>query len=324
MSLVREHPAQFDAAQRRAGRDACRAASADLFFAAHFLPRIQRQAIYTLAAVGRQLRDILDPCPGGGAPQAGESACSGVGGCATCAGGETPQQRRAVCAAVLDFLYSGQQTGKPELDGFVIVARHWDIPRALFDQWADGLATLAELKLYATWSRLRSVCNQAAGTAGLIAFRALRNEPRQPPAELEPLVQSWAAAMQLAAMLSELGREVQRGRLALPLDDLVKFGLDRSEVTAMAQAGTAGGDGRWRALMAFEIARVRSLYRGGAGCLRWLPPPARRAAAILGETYLGRLAILERRGGDPFGRPIPATLWSRLARLPAAMQMARR
>src|SRR5687767_4789518 len=103
-------PVQPDPAAYSAAREACRAAAPDVFFACHLLPRPERHAVYTLAVLWDQLRQIIDapveaPTEGNGEP--GSQLPEGVvAGCVSC-GGDSVEQRQAVGVAVLDFLYSG-------------------------------------------------------------------------------------------------------------------------------------------------------------------------------------------------------------------------
>src|SRR6185295_8772142 len=94
----------FNSAQDRAAytaaRAMCRRAARELFFASHFLAREQRHALYVIHAVLGQLHEIVHH------PGTAEQPA------------ETFEQKRAVCGSVLEHLWAGEATGKPELDGF--------------------------------------------------------------------------------------------------------------------------------------------------------------------------------------------------------------
>ena len=141
-------------------------------------------AAYCLAAVGRQIVEIAVPGVAGGERDkpTGRSAGGATevsdaadvdAGCACCEGGESGEQRRAVCMAVLDHLYSGQPTGKPELDGFSQIAEQFALPRELWDRLVEGLIERSAVRRYATWGRLRDHLERTAGTAGRLAVRVL-------------------------------------------------------------------------------------------------------------------------------------------------------
>jgi phytoene/squalene synthetase len=333
----------IDRAHYRAAREACRSLAPGLFFASHFLPRRQRHALYVLAAVVRQLEEIIDPgtktqaegCPGDEAAcvegvVTGTCATGGnaaAGGCATC-GGESPQQRRAVCAAVLDFLYSGQKTGKPELDGFLAVVTPCAIARESFDAIADGLSDFLTTRRFATWNRLRQTVGQSAGAEAALALAVLRRDAGPLPDTAAAQMSAWATSLRLASLLPAVGAYWKQGRLILPLEDLVKHGLSERDLDAMTNAprnapGPAD-DPRWVALMRFECDRLRTLHRGGAGWLTALTPAGARAAAIFGRSVLRRLDHFEAGGFDSSSTQPPPTLWSRLRHLPAAVGAASR
>ena len=180
----------------RATSAACRAVWPDVAFAASFLPKGQRHAVNSVGVVLHQVVQIIDPAAGD------DHACEQEGdkpGCPTptaCGetcqgGGETPQQRRDVCSSILDYLFSGQSTGRPELDGFASVAKQFDLPQASFESFAAGLNDLINTPRYAIWRRLRESLEETCGTAARLVWRILaasqkraarshRRRPRRP------------------------------------------------------------------------------------------------------------------------------------------------
>jgi phytoene synthase len=303
------------AADLRALRRHARTTAPDVFFASHFAPRDRRADLYTLSAVVRQLSDVIVPATV--AAPAGLEAT----GCSTC-GEETPEQRRAVAHSVMDFLFSGDKTGKPELDAFTDMAARRDIQRADFNPLIEGLSLHATLRRYATWKRLRDVCDQTAGSVGLMTWRILGGPA--PDATTRDQIVAFATACRLAVVLNTLGEQLAANRLMVPLDDLVKFSIIETQVRSFAAAQTTAGDPRWVELMRFEIDRVRKLYQGGSGALAALDSASRLAAAVYGETHLALLDKLAERGFDPFKGPVRSGWWDRLRRLPSAVAVAGR
>ncbi|MBV2263619.1 MAG: squalene/phytoene synthase family protein, partial [Thauera sp.] len=82
----------------------------------------------------------------------------------------------------------------------------------------------------------------------------------------------------------------EKRRIYLPLDDLARFGLDEPALDALARGERSPGED-WRALMAFEVQRARTMMLDGAPLARALPG---RVGWELRLVVLGGLRILER------------------------------
>jgi len=81
----------------------------------------------------------------------------------------------------------------------------------------------------------------------------------------------------------------------------------------------------FRALMKFEIARARQLFREGSEGLCWLAGDGSRlTASAMAVTYSGILRAIERQGYDVFARRAHLRFAEKLARVPRAWRLARR
>ena len=72
------------------------------------------------------------------------------------------------------------------------------------------------------------------------------------------------SAIRLTSILRDLRRDWERGRLYLPLEDLVRFGYGERHLARGAVNDS------FLSLMKFEVARARGLYRAGAEGICWL------------------------------------------------------
>ena len=77
------------------------------------------------------------------------------------------------------------------------------------------------------------------------------------------------SALQLINFLQDVAIDRQKERIYLPLDDLARFEIPAAELESLANSAVP--DARWRALMAFEVARARALIWSGAPLARRLP-----------------------------------------------------
>ena len=92
---------------------------------------------------------------------------------------------------------------------------------------------------------------------------------------------------QLANFLRDVGEDLQRGRIYLPMESLVLFGVTRDHLAA----GVV--DARIRRLLAFEIARTREFLRAAAPGVRLLHPTSRDCISTALRLYGGILDAVE-------------------------------
>lgn len=314
-----------DGGQYRAAGEKCRGWAPELYFAGYFLPRRSRFALYVVAAVWEQLQQILEMsaaeeqggCRGCGAGQGGGGGCVGEGPFAT---------GRSVCGAVLEYLYSGQATGQPHLDGFVGVAREYGLAIGDFRELVEGWIELESLRRVATWSRVRGILDRAAGGVVRIVERLVfegQGEASGVEGGARWGVQARAMVVGVlwGVLLDRIGEDWSRGRLRVPLDDLGQFGLSEGDVGRTVRGEAIEDEGRMRELMRVEVGRARNLLRGGAGCLKLLAAGSWRCAlAVLCTMHGCLLDRLER--DDPFERPAGNNLWARIRRIPTAIRLA--
>jgi squalene synthase HpnC len=105
------------------------------------------------------------------------------------------------------------------------------------------------------------------------------------------------AALQVTEHLQDIAEDHARGRVYLPQEDLARFGCTEDEIAAPRPSAA------YRALIAFEAQRARSLLGDGAPLARTLP--LRPRIAIAGFVAGGRSALdgLDRAGDGAGARP---------------------
>ncbi len=105
-------------------------------------------------------------------------------------------------------------------------------------------------------------------------------------------------ALQLTNIIRDVGADLTRGRVYLPAEDLVRFGVDEAQLRAGVVTPAV------RALLAHEGARAREYYRRAAASLPREDTRSLVAAEIMGAIYLAILQRIERRGYDVFSRRV--------------------
>jgi squalene synthase HpnC len=141
----------------------------------------------------------------------------------------------------------------------------------------------------ATFEELRTYCRHAAEPLGQLMLLVFGY--RDPA--LMQFAGDLCTGLQLASFLQDLGRELPRGRLRLPLEDLRHFGILPEGVrTAPASAHLLGASTKaWRDLLRFQVARARSLLLRGRPLLDQVGPDL---AIELELTYCSGQAILDK------------------------------
>ncbi len=188
--------------------------------------------------------------------------------------------------------------------------RRYRLPLQPFDDLVAGVAMDLEPAPYETFADLELYCYRVAGTVGLMitpiagyraGSRALEH------------AKTLGTAMQLTNILRDVGEDLARGRLYLPREDLRRFGLSEADL------GTARVDGRFRALMEFEIERAQGLYRRGRALIPLLSGArARVAFEFAVEAYSGILGKIRAAGYDVFHGRAHLGFAAKLALIPSS------
>jgi squalene synthase HpnC len=252
--------------------------------ASFLLPRAQRDAILAIYRFARTADDIADE---GDAPPAARIA----------------DLDRFECA--LDAVAAGRPPQDAPFAALAVAITQHALPITPFRDLLSAFRQDVLTHRYATEAALLDYCRRSANPIGRLLLHLYR---RAGPAEL-----TWSdaicTALQLANFWQDVALDWKKGRVYLPQEDLARFGV------AEAQIDEACCDDAWRALMAFETARTRSLLESGRPLVRALPwRPGLELAGVLagGHRILDRIDAV---GGDVFRhRPrLSAADWARVA-----------
>jgi phytoene synthase len=202
----------------------------------------------------------------------------------------------AVCRAVVDTV------------------RRWDIPVEHFEAFLHSMAMDLTVRDYATYDDLYEYVYGSAAVIGLQMVPIL--EPTAP--EAYERAKDLGVAFQLANFVRDVGEDLDRGRVYLPLDELASFGVGRDDLER--RVVTPGV----RAALEFQIARVRRLEeesRPGIALLHPSSQPCIEAARVL---YCGIVDAVEEIDYQVFDRRATVSTRRRLAVALPAWREARR
>lgn len=245
----------------------------NFYYSFLFLPPEKRQAIEAVYHFARHSDDAADDQR---SPQAAARAIAG---------------RRDM----LDQCF-GQANGlPPALDALRQAIGRFQIPRQPFDDLLLGLEMDLQMdhtgRRYKTFSDLDIYCYRVASTIGLIAIKIFGY---QNPQTREYAV-NLGKALQMVNILRDIGSDAARGRVYLPEEDLVRFGVDPA---SLRQGGCHHA---FRDLALFESRRAREFFEQARKLLPEEDEKAMQAAEIMGAIYWRLLRKIEHLSFDVFG-----------------------
>lgn len=234
------------------------------YFASQFLPPHRRRAIHAAYAFCRTADDIVDRAPTTGTALAARALDAWADEI------DTPRDPIAVAFAAARAIYG--------------------VPVEPVRDLLRGVAMDLAPRHYATWDDLRLYCYRVAGTVGLMATPILGGTD---PAAL-PRAVDLGIAMQLTNILRDVAEDARMGRIYLPLEDLAAFDCDPGAIL------DGYGGGRFRELMAFEIARARALYDSARLGIPALCPAGKLTTLASAHLYGKILNRIEEQNYDVF------------------------
>lgn len=145
---------------------------------------------------------------------------------------------------------------------------------------------------YPTYRDLRHYCEHSANPVGHLVLYILgyRDPQRQ------RLSDKTCTALQLANFWQDIRRDLEKGRIYLPQEDMVRFGYTEEDLRAYVVNDS------FRQLMAFEVQRTRELFREGLKLVDSLDGIAKVDVALFSRGGLSVLQAIEKQGYDVLSR----------------------
>jgi phytoene synthase len=201
----------------------------------------------------------------------------------------TVEQRAATLDAWASAFPDGLPAGGDPAGAQVLLAvqdtmARWSLPRDYFESFLRAMRMDLTVTEYATWDDLLTYTYGSAAVIGLQMLPIL--EPTREVAAT--YAQDLGVAFQLANFIRDVGEDLRRGRIYLPMDSLALFDVTRADLE------TGVVDGRVRRLLAYEIARCREIFRTARHGIRLLHPSSRPCIETALALYGGILDEVER------------------------------
>jgi len=203
-----------------------------------------------------------------------------------------------------DFLskFDSGQTDDPVCQAVLDTVRRWDIPREHFEAFLHSMTMDLTVTEYSTYEDLYEYVYGSAAVIGLQMVPIL--EPASQDAY--KYATELGVAFQLANFIRDVGEDLERGRVYLPLDELAQFGVTKADL----EAGIATP--KVKAALKFQVARVRRLEessRAGISMLGKQSQPCIETARIL---YCGIVDAVEDIDYEVFSKRATVSLTRRL------------
>lgn len=198
-------------------------------------------------------------------------------------------------ARALDDIAAGNNPAAPPFPELARAIREHDLPIALFHDLLSAFRQDVTVDTYATFAELRDYCRRSADPVGRLLLALYRAQTAENFRDSDAI----CTGLQLANHWQDVAIDWRKRRIYLPQEDLDRFGVARSQI------GEGRVDANWRALMAFQCARARTMLEAGRPLARRLPW---RVGLELSAVVEGGLRIAKRIdavGGDVFAkRPV--------------------
>jgi len=198
----------------------------------------------------------------------------------------------------LNRVFAGDST-HPLMRRLIPAVRAHAIPPEPFQELIAANRQDQVIARYPTFEDLLGYCELSANPVGRLVLYVF---DAATPDRIR--LSNWiCTGLQLVEHWQDVSEDYARGRVYLPGEDLIRFGVAEEELRA-GPASLA-----FRRMMSFEVNRARGLLDRGTPLCRRLPPRAGLAVAAFVAGGISALDAIARAGFDVLGaRPRPSDL----------------
>jgi 15-cis-phytoene synthase len=256
--------------------------SKSFHFASGLLPEEKRSAVRALYAFCRTVDDIVDE--------------------------STDDERESK----LDYWRGVIEHGSFLDDDLVAAAwadtlTRYHIPRHYALQLIDGVNRDLTQSRYQTFEELATYCYGVASTVGLMSMYIVGFKS----GDAVPYAIKLGVALQMTNILRDIGEDFRNGRLYLPREELVFYGIREQDIA----------EGRitdnWRQFMKFQIERTRQIYAESWAGVKMLEREGQLAIGAASVFYQGILDDIEKHDYDVFTRRANLSAFEKAIRIPS-------
>lgn len=177
------------------------------------------------------------------------------------------------------------------LRAFADVMLEANIPLSEAMLFLDAMEQDLTVHRYGTYEELQRYMRGSAAAVGMMMVRVIG--ARQDRETLNSAA-ALGEAMQLTNFVRDVGEDVDRGRIYLPLEDLQRFGVTEEDVLAKRLTP------QFKDLVAEQIARARARFADSDAAISELPKGVRLGISMARELYAMILDKIEANQYDVF------------------------
>lgn len=256
--------------------DKVAASGSNFYYSFLFLPSDQRSAITAIYAFCREVDDIVDECQDK----------------------DVAQQKIMWWSTEIDRIFNGNPQ-HPVGIALASELKKYKLQKKWFEEILQGMAMDLRYQGYSTLDDLKQYCHCVASAVGLLAAEVFGYENN---ATLE-YAKKLGIAFQLVNIIRDVGEDARRGRIYIPEEEIVSFGMVPDEILQLK----INNPERFRALLAKLALVARSYY---AEALKVLPKEDRskqRSGLIMAAIYFKILDEIELSDFDVLNQKITIT-----------------
>jgi 15-cis-phytoene synthase len=274
-------------------RQMSRSHAKTFYLASMFLPERQRRPIFAIYALLRTVDDIVD--------QAEEKLSSSL---------ITREEIRDMLEewkSKLRECYAGNPGGDPIMMAWHDTLKHYHIPIELPFELIEGVEMDISFKPFETFDELYVYCYKVASVVGLMTSEVFGYNDKRALVHAVEL----GIAMQLTNILRDVGEDVDRGRIYLPMEDLRRFGCSVEEFMQKTLSA------KFVELMKFQVRRARGYYLSAEQGIVMLNKESRFAVSLSSLNYGNILTAIEENGYDVFSKRAYRSFFQKISTIPA-------
>ena len=250
------------------------ASGSSFYYSFLFLPPQRRRAITALYAYCREVDDVVDEVSDPGVARA----------------------KLAWWVDEVERIFAGNPQ-HPVGRALAPVVGAFGLERTLMLEIIEGMRMDLEYNRYPDFATLEVYCHRVAGVVGLLSARIFGyTDPRT-----LDYARTLGLAFQLTNIIRDVGEDVRRNRIYLPLDELARFDLTTDDLILLKE------DERFGRLMSFQVQRARDCYERAFSLLPQADRRAQRPGIVMAAIYRTLLDEIDASGGKVLNQRIALT-----------------
>ena len=193
----------------------------------------------------------------------------------------------------------------------VDTVKRFDIPISYFEAFLKSMQMDLTITQYQSYEELMEYVYGSAAVIGLQMLPILGTLSDEAYVAAEKL----GVAFQLANFIRDVGEDLDRGRVYLPLQELARHGVTRQMLEARSLTPEI------KSALKEQIARVRQLQAEASSGIKLLSPESRACIEAASELYCGIVDEVEKIDYEIFKKRAKTSTWRRVkVALPAYLR----